>query len=94
MSATNSQRVSARVPNKVYELLSEAAEISGATMNQFIVQSACEKAREVIEKERFIHMTARSAMAFFEAIDNPPKPTAKLIEAVKRYKEFKNESQD
>ena len=94
MSAADNKRISVRVPDRVHETLSEAAQMTGVTLNQFIVQSACEKAREVIEKERFIHMTARSAIAFFEAIDNPPKPTDKLIEAVKRYKEFKNESQD
>ena len=82
----NSQRVSARVTPKVYETLSQAADLTGATLNQFIVQSAYQKAQEVIEKERFIRMTARSASAFFKAIDHPPKPTAKLREAVKLYR--------
>ncbi len=87
MSATeNSQRVSARVTPKIYETLIQAAELSGATMNQFIVQSAYEKAKEVIEKERFIIMTHRSASAFFEALENPPKPTSKLKKAAKSYK--------
>lgn len=82
----NSQRVSARVTPKVYETLSQAADLTGATLNQFIVQSAYQKAQEVIEKERFIRMTARSASAFFKAIDHPPKPTAKLKKAVKLYR--------
>ena len=82
----NSQRVSARVTSKIYETLSQAAELTGATLNQFIVQSAYEKAQEIIEKERFIKMTARSASAFFKAIDHPPKPSTKLRKAVKRYR--------
>lgn len=82
----NNQRVSARVTPKVYETLAQAAELSGATLNQFIVQSAYEKAQEVIEKERFIRMTARSAEAFFEALERPPKPTEKLKKAVKKYR--------
>ncbi len=87
MPATqNNQRVSARVTQKVYETLSQAAELTGATLNQFIVQSAYEKAQEVIEKERFIRMTARSASAFFEALVRPPKPTVKLRKAAKLYR--------
>ena len=91
MSATeNSQRVSARVSPKVYETLIQAAELSGATMNQFIVQSAYEKAKEVIEKERFIRMTARSAAVFFDALEHPPKPTSKLKKAATMYKTSEN----
>ena len=87
----SNQRVSARIPPKVYETLAQAAELSGATLNQFIVQSAYEKAREVIEKERFIRMTARSASAFFEALEHPPKPTKKLKKAVALYRGSDND---
>jgi uncharacterized protein (DUF1778 family) len=87
MPATqNNQRVSARVPSNVYETLAQAAELTGATVNQFIVQSAYQKAREVIEKERFIRMTTRSASAFFEALDQPPEPTEKLKRAAKAFR--------
>ena len=89
-AAENSQRVSARVTPRVYETLTQAAELLGATMNQFIVQSAYEKAKEIIEKERFIRMTARSASAFFEALENPPKPTSKLRKAARIYKASEN----
>jgi len=92
MSTTQTnQRVSARIPPKVYEMLAQAAELSGATLNQFIVQSAYEKAQEVIEKESFIRMTARSATAFFEALEHPPKPSKKLKKAVKRYRGSDND---
>jgi len=42
------ERVSARVPAQVYQTLTQAAEISGATLNQFLVQSALEKAKIII----------------------------------------------
>ena len=45
------QRVSARVPQQVYEILAQAAEATGATLNQFLVQSAYEKAQKIIEDE-------------------------------------------
>jgi len=88
MQATqNNQRVSARINTRVYETLSQAAELTGSTLNQFIVQSAYEKARSVIENERFIKMMARSASAFFQALDNPPKPNLRLKKAVKKYRD-------
>ena len=83
-------RVSARVTPKVYEALAQAAKLTGATLNQFIVQSAYEKAQEVIEKERFIRMTARSASLFFEALEHPPEPTEKLKKAAKIYRGSEN----
>jgi uncharacterized protein (DUF1778 family) len=55
-----------------------------------MVQSAYEKAQEIIERERFIRMTVRSASAFFEALTHPPKPTAKLKNAAKLYQTSDN----
>jgi uncharacterized protein (DUF1778 family) len=46
------QRVSARIPIHAYQTLIRAAEISGATLNQFLVQAAIEKAQTIIEKDQ------------------------------------------
>jgi uncharacterized protein (DUF1778 family) len=70
----------------VYDTLAEAAGLMGATLNQFLVQSALEKAREVIESEHLIKMTTRSANTFFDAIENPPTPNKRLKSAIKSYK--------
>jgi uncharacterized protein (DUF1778 family) len=81
------ERVTARVPSHVYDTLTQAAELSGATLNQFLIQAALEKAHAVIEKEHLIHMTMRSAIVFFEAVENPPVPHTRLKSAMKAYKE-------
>ncbi len=87
MAATQNKRtVSARVTPGVYETLSEAADLTGTTLNQFIVQSAPGKAQEVIERERYIRMTSRSAATFIEALNHPPNPTLKLKKAAKHYR--------
>jgi len=88
------QRVSARVPLHVYDMLSQAAELSGATVNQFLVQSAIEKAQNVVERERFIRMTTRSASLFFDALENPPEPNEKLKYAIKAYKSSSDGAED
>jgi uncharacterized protein (DUF1778 family) len=89
MSVIKSGRVSARVPSHVYITLRQAAELSGATLNQFLVQSAFEKAQLIIEQERVINMTQQSAGIFFDAIEKPPAPGKKLKKAVKAYKRLK-----
>ncbi|VEN74045.1 conserved hypothetical protein [Candidatus Desulfarcum epimagneticum] len=81
-------RVSARIPAHAYETITRAAEIMGATINQFMIQSALEKASHVIEKERIIKLSAESAAVFYEAIELPPAPNEKLINAAKAYKKM------
>ena len=80
------ERVSARIPIHAYQTLIRAAEISGSTLNQFLVQAAIEKAQTIIEKDQTINLSLKSASAFFNAIENPPKPTRKLREAMKKYR--------
>jgi len=93
-TAEANQRVSARISSKVYDALTLAADLTGSTLNQFIVQSAYAKAQEVIEKERFIKMTARSAAVFFDALEQPPPPNKKLRSAVRSYKKMRNAPQN
>ena len=80
------ERVSARIPIQAYQTLTHAAEISGATLNQFIVQAAVEKAQMIIEKDQTVKLSFKSANVFFNAIENPPKPSKKLKEAMKAYR--------
>ena len=79
------ERISARVPQHAYQTLTQAAEISGATLNQFLLQAALEKAQMIIEKNRTIKLSTQSAKVFFDAIENPPKPKSKLKKAMKAY---------
>ena len=92
-AAQGNQRVSARVSPKVYDALAQAADLTGSTLNQFLVQSAYEKAQEVIEKERVIKMTAKSAAVFFDTLEQPPAPNKKLRSAVRSYKKTRDASQ-
>ena len=47
----NEARVTARVPKKVQDRLQYAADLAGATLNQFLVQSALKEAEAIIEQE-------------------------------------------
>jgi len=75
-------------------MLTQAAELSGATLNQFLVQSAFEKAQLIIEQERVINMTRKSAGIFFDAIEKHQAPGKKLKKAVKAYKRLKTKAKN
>jgi len=86
MALHTKQRVIAQIPVHIYQALSQAAELSGANLQQFMIQSAFEKAQSVIEKERVIHLSSQSAALFFDMLENPPAPNRKLRDAMKLYK--------
>ena len=50
------KRITARVSDKVRVTLEQAAELLGATVNQFVVQTAYEEAQRVIERESVIQI--------------------------------------
>ena len=78
-------RIGARVPRAVYETLQRAAELTGATVNQFLVQSALKEAQAIIEREEVIRLSPRDWNWLLDLMENRPKPNARLKAALKRY---------
>ena len=78
------ERIPARMPIEVYERIAAAAQTIGATLNQFLVQSALDKANDILERERVITLSNRAAEAFFDLIENPPDPNDSLKEAMRQ----------
>ena len=77
-------RIGARVPHDVYETLCRAAELTGATVNQFLVQSALKEAQAVIEREELIRLSSRDWNWLLELMENPLTPNARLQAARER----------
>jgi len=84
-------RIGARVPHEVYETLCRAAELTGATVNQFLVQSALKEAQAVIEREEVIRLSPREWNWLLELMENPPTPNARLQAARERYQEARRD---
>lgn len=80
-------RIGARVPHEVYLTLCRAAELSGATVNQFLVQAALKEAQAVIERERVLRLSTRDWDCLLDLMDNPPEPNPALQSALQRYQE-------
>ncbi len=84
-------RIGARVPHEVYETLRRAAELTGATVNQFLVQAALKEAQEVIEREEVIRLSPRDWNWLLDLMENPSMPNAKLKAAMKHYQKAKRD---
>lgn len=93
-SAAKQERIGARVPPEVYETLNRAAGLIGATVNQFLVQSALKEARAVIEREQTIRLSQRDCERLLDLLDHPPKPNARLKAAMKNYEKTKRADAD
>ncbi len=90
-TAAKQDRIGARVPREVYETLCRAAELTGATVNQFLVQSALKEAQAVIERQEVIRLSPRDWNWLLDLMENPPKPNAQLKAAMKRYQKARQD---
>ena len=87
-------RIGARVPREVYETLQRAAELTGATVNQFLVQAALKEARTVIEREDVLRLSPRDWTWLLELLDKPQTPNPRLKAAMARYQRAKYRDAD
>ena len=88
----NDNRITARISPTVRERLESAAALSGATLNQFVVQAALKEANKILEEERVILLSERDADTVFGLLENPPTPNVRLQEAAMRHKAFFREA--
>jgi uncharacterized protein (DUF1778 family) len=86
LSTEERGRITARVPQGVQDTLQQAAELLGATLNQFVVQAALSEARRVIERDRVIHLSSTDAAFLMNLLDKPPAPNARLRKAFQTYR--------
>ena len=87
-------RITARVPQNVQDTLQQAADLLGATLNQFVVQAALNEAQRVIERGRVIHLSGNDAAFLLNLLENPPAPNARLRRAFRNYESRKADVED
>jgi uncharacterized protein (DUF1778 family) len=90
-AADKKVRIRTPVSQEVHETLCRAAELTGTTVNQFLVQAALKEAQDVIEREEVIRLSPRDWNWLLELMDNPPRPNARLKAALKRYQKARRD---
>lgn len=89
MPAPASKRLTTRLNERAQDTLQTAADLVGATLNQFVVQAALEKAERVIERESTLVLTRAESLRLLELMENPPLRNEKFLQAQARYLKMK-----
>lgn len=74
-------RIVARIPRGIRRTIQAAADLEGASLNQFVVQAAHRQAQEILERENTIRLNREQTRRVFELMDKPPKPNTALLRA-------------
>lgn len=80
--ALKKERVELRVSSSAKLLIQRAMKVSGLTAGDL----AYEGARRVLDEHERMVLVGADRDAFLAALRNPPAPTDKLIEALKRHR--------
>jgi uncharacterized protein (DUF1778 family) len=86
LQTARAARLEARISPDLKRRLEYAASLRGASLTEFVVQSAQEAATRTIRENEVFTLSARARVAFAELLLNPPRPNRKAIAAAKRYK--------
>jgi uncharacterized protein (DUF1778 family) len=89
MPALASKRLTTRLTEHVQDKLQTAADLVGATLSQFVVQAAVEKAERVIERESTLVLTRAESLRLLALMENPPPRNEKFVQAQARYLKMK-----
>jgi uncharacterized protein (DUF1778 family) len=85
MLAQTGKRLTTRLTDHVLDRLQVASDLVGATLNQFVVQAALEKADKVIENEASIVLSRRESLRLIELMESPPPRNEKFLQAQAKY---------
>lgn len=79
-------RITAQLSDPVVERLQAAADLTGVSLDYFVVQAALEKAGAIIDREETIRYSREDAEWLISLLDSPMQPNAALTQAFERYK--------
>jgi uncharacterized protein (DUF1778 family) len=80
------ERFEARLTPEQKRHIEQAARIKGISLSDFVIGSAEEAAVRTIRDYEVLALNDRARAVFVHALLNPPKPSPRLVAAVKRYK--------
>lgn len=81
------ERLEARISGEKKAVLQHAAELSGRTLSEFVVESAQAAAMRVIQEHENIRLSQAEQIAFVSALLNPAAPNDRLRQAAANYRQ-------
>ena len=87
-----SERLSVRLRAEHKDLIEEAALLRGESLSSFAVSTLVKEAEDVLERENRLVLMNKDRDRFLAALDNPPAPNARLLEAGRLHAEHVEKS--
>ena len=81
-------RLEARIPVQIYQQMQRAARLRGMTLTGYLLATAGEDARRVVEDAEIMRLVGEDQIRFAQALIHPPKANARLVRAAKRHAEL------
>ena len=86
LTETNAQeRIDIRTTHEIKSMIARAAATKGMSVSSFLIQSAQERAKEILNESELVTLSADDWEAFFNALDHYDKPRPKLAEALREH---------
>jgi uncharacterized protein (DUF1778 family) len=82
-----SERLETRLSAEQKALIEQAAALQGRTVTDFVLASAQDAARRIIDEHARIELSVRDSRAFVEAMLNPKPANRRLRGTVRRYRD-------
>lgn len=87
-SATaRTERLEARVPIPIKELIGRAACLEGVSLTDFVISTLQKSAAEVVREHEVLNLSVKDSAVFAKVMLAPPKPTRKLTQAFDRHRQ-------
>lgn len=77
----NNSRMSLRIPTEEKSLLLRAVALKHTNLTDFVIKSAVEAARSVIDQAERLRLSERDSLRALDLLENPPAPNEKLLAA-------------
>jgi uncharacterized protein (DUF1778 family) len=81
-------RLEARIPVRIYDQMQRAARLRGMTLTGYLIATAGEDARRVVEDAEIMRLAREDQIRFAAALIDPPEPNERLVRAAKRHAEL------
>lgn len=88
LAENDTARLEARIPVQVYDQMRRAARLRGMTLTGYLIATAGEDARRVVEDAEIMRLARADQIRFAEALINPPRPNERLTRAARRHAEL------
>jgi len=81
------ERLEARVPAPIKELIGRAASLEGVTLTDFVIATLQRSAAVVVREHEVLNLSVRDSAEFAKTMLAAPKPNRKLTRAFARHRQ-------